>query len=188
MGKAISLSDCARQTTELLRPGKGTKHRPNRICASEGYLSAKPERLRPGRCMQPRAGLRLFLTVQHRAWAVCAESRGRPSRAETLQAHANVLLVCSIPPSPQCDWTSEPKKKSAHHRSPCIRVEIRHWRYQQTEEAKQREPPWKWPHTAHNTRERVRYIFTIFITILFFFFLFLLMLLCGCFFFFFLTF
>ena len=67
MGKAISLSDCARQTTELLRPGKGTKHRPKLICASEGYLRAEPEWLRLGRCMQPRADLRWFLVEQHRA-------------------------------------------------------------------------------------------------------------------------
>ena len=25
--------------------------------------------------------------------------------------HTPVLFVCSIPPSPKCDWTSEPKKK-----------------------------------------------------------------------------
>ena len=66
-GKAISRSDRARHTPELLGPGKGTKRRPNRICASEGYLSAKPEWLRLGRCMQPRAGLRLFPGKQCRA-------------------------------------------------------------------------------------------------------------------------
>ena len=43
-----SRSNRARQTPELLGPGKGTKHSPSRICASEGYLSAEPERLRPG--------------------------------------------------------------------------------------------------------------------------------------------
>ena len=32
----------------------------NQICASEGFLSAEPERLRPGRCMKPGAGLRRF--------------------------------------------------------------------------------------------------------------------------------
>ena len=37
--KAISHSDHARQTPELLGPGKGTICSPNRICASEGYLS-----------------------------------------------------------------------------------------------------------------------------------------------------
>ena len=65
--KAISRSDRARQTPELLGPGKGTKRRPNRICASEGYLRAKPEQLRPGRRMKPRAGLRRFPAEQCRA-------------------------------------------------------------------------------------------------------------------------
>ena len=80
-----------------------------------------------------------------------------------------VLFPYSIPTFPQCDWTSEPKKKkkSFHHHLPCVRMEIRHWRDQQTEEVKQREPPWNWPHTAHSIRERVRYIFTIFTIILF---------------------
>ena len=66
-GEAISRSDRARQPPELLGPGKGAKGRPNRICASEGYLRAEPERLRPGRCMQPRAGLRQFPVEQRRA-------------------------------------------------------------------------------------------------------------------------
>ena len=39
MGKVISHSNRTRQTPELLGPGKGTKRSPNRICASEGYLS-----------------------------------------------------------------------------------------------------------------------------------------------------
>ena len=66
-GKAISRSDRARHTPELLGPGKGAKRRPNRICTSEGYLRAKPEQLRPGRRMQPRAGPRRFPAEQRRA-------------------------------------------------------------------------------------------------------------------------
>ena len=67
MGEAMSRSDRAHQTPELLGPGKGTKRRPNRLCASEDYLRAEPERLRPGRHMQPRAGLRWFPAEQPRA-------------------------------------------------------------------------------------------------------------------------
>ena len=52
---------------ELLQPGKGTKHRPNQVCASENYRVPEPERLRPGKCTQPRAGLRQFPTQQPRA-------------------------------------------------------------------------------------------------------------------------
>ena len=43
-----SRGDRARQTPELLGPGKGTKRSSSRICASEGCLSAEPERLGPG--------------------------------------------------------------------------------------------------------------------------------------------
>ena len=43
-----SRGDRARQTPELLGPEKGTKRSPSRICASEGCLSAEPERLGPG--------------------------------------------------------------------------------------------------------------------------------------------
>ena len=57
--------------------------------------------------------------------------------------HMPVLFVCSVPPSPQCNWTSEPKK-SVHHHPPCVRVEIRHWRDQQTEKDKTEEPSWMW--------------------------------------------
>ena len=37
-----------------------------------------------------------------------------------------VIFVCSVPPSPQHDWTSEPKKKKWPPPPPCVRVEIRH--------------------------------------------------------------
>ena len=37
--------------------------------------------------------------------------QGKPSVAETLQAHASVIF-CSVRPSPQYYWTSEPKKVS----------------------------------------------------------------------------
>ena len=67
MGEAMSRSDRASLTPELLRPGKGTKHRPKLICASEGYLRAEPERLRPGRRTQPWASLRRFPAEQRRA-------------------------------------------------------------------------------------------------------------------------
>ena len=49
--------------------------------------------------------------------------------------HTPVLFVCSIPSPPQHDWTSEPKK-GVHHCPPCVTMEVRHWRDQQTEEGK----------------------------------------------------
>ena len=80
MGNAISCNDLARQTPELLRPGKGTKCSPNRICTSEGYLSAEPERLRLGRCTQPRAGLRRFPAELCRAGAFVRREKGQVKR------------------------------------------------------------------------------------------------------------
>ena len=105
MGKVISRSDCDRQTPELLGPGKGTKRMPNQTCASKGYLSTEPGRRRPERCMQPRAGLRWFPVEQHRAWVVCAMSRGRPSGAETPRAHATV--ICLQHPSLPTAWLNK---------------------------------------------------------------------------------
>ena len=57
----------------------------------------------------------------------------RPSVAEALQAHASV--ICLQHPSLPTAWLNKwaLKKKSVHHRPLCIRVEIRHWRDQQTE-------------------------------------------------------
>jgi len=126
---------------ELLGPGKGTKRRPNQVCASEDYRAPEPEQLRPGRYKQPRAGLGWFPTEQPRAWAVWAGRLHAPWEGAGPVwlrhcEHTPVLFVCSVPPSPQRDWKSEPKKKKGvHHRPLCVRVEIRHWRDQQTEEA-----------------------------------------------------
>ena len=120
MWKVISRSDCARQTPELLGPGKGTKRRPNRTCASKGYLSTKPEWRRPERCMQPRAGLRRFLAEQHRVWVVCAVSRGRHSMAETLWAHASVIRLQhpSLPTAWLNKWAL--KKKNVSTTAPLV--------------------------------------------------------------------
>ena len=117
MGKAISHSDCARQTPELLGPGKGTKCRPNRICASEGYLSAKPERLRLGRCLQLRVGLRGFWRSNvEPEW--CAPRAGAGPVELRHCKHTPALLVCSIPPSHSATEQvslKKKKKKSVHH-------------------------------------------------------------------------
>ena len=57
--------------------------------------------------------------------------------------HRPVLFVCSVPLSPQWDWTSEPKKVST------TASIVSRWK-SDTEETskqkklKQREPPWKW--------------------------------------------
>ena len=64
----------------------------------------EPERLRPGRCMQPRASLRRFpagLSSVGRE-GTCAVSGGRPSVAATPE-RTPVLFVYTVPPSSQHD-------------------------------------------------------------------------------------
>ena len=144
-GEAISRRDHTCQTPHHLSCsdlGRAQNVGPTESAPLRTTWVPEPEQLiRPGRCMQPRAGLGWFPVEQHRAWAVWA------GRAHMLWAragpvwlryckHMPVLFVCSIPPSTQRNWTNEPKKKSVHHRPPCVRAEIRHWRDQQTEEAK----------------------------------------------------
>ena len=130
-------------SAELLGPGKGTKRRPNGICAMP-----EPEQLRPGRWMQPRAGLGWYPAEQPRAWAVWAGRAHVPwARAGPMWLrhceHTPVLFVYNVPPSPQRDWTSEPKKKCP---PPPRLVSGRKSDTEETskQKLKQRELPWKW--------------------------------------------
>ena len=69
----------------------------------------EPERLRPGKCLQPRAHFRKFPC--RAAWSLSsvdresthALSRGKPSVARhcELSPHMPVIFVCSVPPSPE---------------------------------------------------------------------------------------
>ena len=132
-GEAISCSDRACQTPHHLSCsdlGREQNAGPTESAPLRTTQVPEPERLRPGRCMQPRAGFRQFPAEQPRARAV------RAGRAHVPWAgagpvwlghckHMPVLFVCSVPPSPQRDWTSEPKK-SVHHHPLCVRAEIRH--------------------------------------------------------------
>ena len=65
-------------------------------------------------------------------------SGGRPSVAEALQTHASVICLQhpSLPPLSVTEQVSlKKKKKSFLHCPLCVRVETRHRRDQQTEEA-----------------------------------------------------
>jgi len=143
MGEAISCSDHAHQTPHHMSCsdlGRAQHTGPTESAPLRTTWVPEPEWLRPGRCMQPRASLWWFPVEQPRAWAVWAWRVHRqwagagPVWLRHCE-HTPVLFVCSVPPSPQRDWTSEPKK-SVHHCPYCVRAEIRHWRDQQTEEAK----------------------------------------------------
>ena len=101
-GKAISRSDRARHTPEPLGPGKGTKRRPNQICASEGYLRADLSGLdQGGACSLGLASDGSWQSnVEPEQCAPCA---GACPVGLRHGEHTPVLFVCSIPPSPQCD-------------------------------------------------------------------------------------
>ena len=120
MGEAISHSDHARQTPGHLSYsdlGRAPNAGPAESVPLRTTQVPEPERLRPGRCMQPRAGLRWIPAEQPRAWAVWAGRAHMPwAGAGPVWLrhceHMPVLFVCSVPPSPQCKWTREPKKVS----------------------------------------------------------------------------
>ena len=151
IGVVISRSDHAHQTPHHLSCsdlGRAQNTGPTESVPLRTTRVHEPEQLRPGRCMQPRAGLARFPAEQPRAWAVWARIAHTPwvgAGPMWLRhcKHTPVLFVCSIPPSSQRDWTSEPKKVSTT--APFVSG-----RKSDTEETskqkklKQREPPWKW--------------------------------------------
>ena len=149
-GETIGHSDHAHQTLHLSCSdlGRAQNTGPTESAPLRTTWVPEPEWLRPGRCMQPRAGLRRFPAEQPRGWAVWAGRAHAPWAEAGLVwlrhwEHTPVLFVCSIPPSPQCDWTSEPKK-SVHH---CPLVSGQKLDTKETskqKKLKQREPPWKW--------------------------------------------
>ena len=93
----------------------------NAVPTESEHLRA--ERLRPGRCTQPRASLRRFLSEHRRTGAVCAPREGTGPAGLRHCVHTTVLFVCGIPP-------------------PHSAAELVSLKKQQTEEVKQREPPW----------------------------------------------
>ena len=90
----------------------------------------EPERLGPGRCMQSRAGLKLFPAEQPRARAVWAGRLHVPGAGAdpVWLRHCErtpVLFVCSITPSLPPHRATEQvslKKKSVLHRPICVRA------------------------------------------------------------------
>ena len=115
----ISRSDLACQTPGHLSCsdlGRAQKVGPTKSAPLRTTWVPEPERLRPGRCEQSRASHGWFLAEQPRAWAVWAGRLHAPwAEAGPVWLrhweHTPMLFVCSVPPSPQHDWTSEPKKK-----------------------------------------------------------------------------
>ena len=135
-GEAISCSDCTRRTPHHLscsELGRAQNTGPTESVPLRTTRVPEPEQLRLGKCIQPRAGSGQFLVEQPRDWAVWAGWAHAPSAGAGPVwlrhcKHAPVLFVCSVPPSPQGDWKSEPKKCPPP--PPCVRAEIRHRRDQ----------------------------------------------------------
>ena len=141
---SFQLGVTARQAPDHLRcSGLGWPQNAGPTKSAPLWSTREPgtEWLRPGECIQPRDSIRQFLAEQKpRAWAVYTGKAHTPWEGAkpvwlNYYEHTPVIFVCSVPPSPHHDWTSEPKT-SDHHCPACVRVEIRHWRDQQTEEAK----------------------------------------------------
>ena len=150
-GEVISGNNRARQTPHLLSCSDLRRAQNAGPTESEPLRTTRvtePERLRPGRCRQPRDGLRWFPAEQPRAWAVWARRLHAPLEGAGPVwlrhcEHMPVLFVCSVSPSPQCDWTSEPKNVSttAHF------VSGQKSDTEETSKQKKlnpRERPWKW--------------------------------------------
>ena len=106
-GEVISRSDSTCQTLHHLSCsdlGRAQNSGPTESVPLRTSWVPGPERLRPGRCMQPRAGLGQFPAEQHRAWEVWAErAHTRWVGADPLwlrhYEHTPVLFVCRVPTS-----------------------------------------------------------------------------------------
>ena len=118
--RAAETGEVIRRSLQLgatvLGPGTGTNCRPSQVCAFVDAREPEPVRRRPGRRMQTRAPIRRFPAEQPGAWA---EQTGKahtpwaganPVRLDHCgrSPHTPVRFVCSVHPSPQHDWTSEP--------------------------------------------------------------------------------
>jgi len=127
--EAISRSYHARQTPHhlsCLDLGRAQNAGPTESAPLRTTRMPEPEQLGPGRYMQPRAALGLFSAEQPRARAVWAGRLHAPlvGADPVWLRHCErtpVLFVCSIlPPSPQRNWTSQPKKKKKKNVSPTV--------------------------------------------------------------------
>ena len=149
MGEAISSSDCAR-------------HRPHHPSCSElgraqnaGLTESaplrttrvpEPERLRPGRCMQPRASLGRFQQSNLEP-ELCGQ--GGCTRHERGQAQCGwytrstrqcYLFAASLPPH---SATEQVSLKKCPPPPPCVREKSDTEETSKQKKLKQREPPWK---------------------------------------------
>ena len=105
----------------------------------------EPEQLKPGKYTQPRAHFRQFpcratWNLSSVDWeSTHAVNRGKPSVAQThrtLPTHTSDNCLQFSSPCPQHSTTEQARLYKWSPLPPCVKVEIKHWRDLQTEEAK----------------------------------------------------
>ena len=122
---------------------EGHKTQHNWVCALWSAQEPEPERLRPGKCTQPRAHLRQF--TSRATWSLSSvdgestrsvwagETQCGPDTASAPHTRQGCLSAGLLPPH---STTEEVSLKMWSPSPLCVRAEIRHWRDLQTEEAK----------------------------------------------------
>ena len=143
MGEAISRSDCALQTPHHLSYsdlGRAQNAGPTESAPLRTTQVPEPEQLDLGGACTPGPASdgSWWSNLEPEQCGQGGYLHREQGQAQcgwgTVSTRQCYLFPASLPP-PQRDWISEPKK-SVHHRPLCVRVEIRQWRDQQTEEAK----------------------------------------------------
>ena len=132
MGEVISCSDCAHQTPHHLSCsdlGKAQNAGPTESAPLRTPRVPEPERLRPGKFIQPRALLRQFQQSNPEP-KQCRQGKHTPRErgqsqcgrepASTRQCY---LFAASLPPHSKTEQVS---LKKCPPPPPCVRVEIRH--------------------------------------------------------------
>ena len=144
MGEVISCSDHAHQTPHHMSCsdlGRAQHIGPTESAPLRITWVPEPEWLRPGRCMQPRAGLGRFPVEHPRAWAcvgregTCTVSRGQAQCGwDTASTHQCYLFAASLTPHSVTEQVSLKKVSTTAHL--VSGQKSLHWRDQKTEEAK----------------------------------------------------
>ena len=135
MGEEISCSDRACQTPGHLNCsdlGRAQNTGPTESVPLRTTGVPEPEWLRPGKCIQPRAGLRQFPESNLEPKQCIQGKHARHKQGQTQCGQDTVstrqcyLFAASLPPHSATEQVSLNKKKSVHHCPLCVRVGTRH--------------------------------------------------------------
>ena len=137
MGKVISCSDHARQTPNHLSRsdlGRAQNAGPTESAPLRTTWVPEPEWLRPGMCMQRvPGGATESLSSMGRKGTRTMSGGQAQCGWDTASTRQCYLFAASLPPHSATEQVSLKKYPPP---PPCVRLEIRHGRDQQTEEAK----------------------------------------------------